>query len=369
MVSIGSSPVIGAALAAVAVFLLSRELTSRLSTTSSPFDVLDLPNDRSLHSVPTPRTGGLAVVGSLTAGLLIVPLIALLPDFRGHPTARLLPSWPIPLLWIMALTLALAAISYLDDRLNLPACSRLLFHLVIATAAVLLGRLTLDRIPVPVIGDLPVGNIAVPIAVLLLVWMINLFNFMDGMDGFAGGMAVIGFGALGISSWIAGDAALATIALLVVAAAGGFLLFNRPPARIFLGDVGSTSLGFLAGALALLGTARGDFAIWQPLLVFSPFIVDATVTLLRRALRGERVWQAHRSHYYQRLVLAGWSHGRTVAAEYALMLACGASTLAYRALSESGRLALLVGWAAVYVLLARAVRAVERLRGVPGARP
>jgi UDP-N-acetylmuramyl pentapeptide phosphotransferase/UDP-N-acetylglucosamine-1-phosphate transferase len=360
--------VIGAAVAAVAVFLLSRELTSRLSTTSTPFHVLDLPNDRSLHSVPTPRTGGLAVVGSLTAGLLIVPLLAALPNLPGIPTGLLL-SWPVPLLWIMALTLALAAISYLDDRLDLPVGSRLLLHLVIAIAAVPLGRLAPDRVAVPVLGDLPVGGAAVPVAVLSLVWMINLFNFMDGMDGFAGGMAVIGFGVLGISSWSAGDAALATIALLVVAAAGGFLLFNRPPARIFLGDVGSTSLGFLAGSLALLGTARGDFEIWQPLLGFSPFIVDATVTLLRRALRGERVWQAHRSHYYQRLVLAGWSHGRTVAAEYALMLACGASALAYRALPASGRLAMLLGWAVVYALLARAVREVERARGLSGARP
>jgi UDP-N-acetylmuramyl pentapeptide phosphotransferase/UDP-N-acetylglucosamine-1-phosphate transferase len=162
---------------------------------------------------------------------------------------------------------------------------------------------------------------------------------------------------------------LTLVALLVVAAAGGFLLFNRPPARIFLGDVGSTSLGFLAGTLALFGTARGDFELWQPLLAFSPFIVDATATLIRRALRGERVWKAHRSHYYQRLVLAGWSHGRTVAAEYALMTACGASALVYRTLTDRGRLTLLVGWAIVYVRLARAVRGVERLRDAGAATP
>jgi UDP-N-acetylmuramyl pentapeptide phosphotransferase/UDP-N-acetylglucosamine-1-phosphate transferase len=356
--------VIGAALAAVAVFLLSRELTSRLSTTRSPFDVLDLPNERSLHSVPTPRTGGLAVVGSLAAGLLLLRLVAALPGLREHKEVRLALSWPVQLWWIMALTLALAAISYLDDRFDLHAGPRFLLHLGVAAAAVLLGQLAPDRFTVPMLGSFSLGLVAVPVAVLVLAWMVNLFNFMDGMDGFAGGMAIIGFGVLGMAAWLAGDAAVALVSLLVVAAAGGFLLFNRPPARIFLGDVGSTSLGFLAGTLALFGTARGDFEFWQPLLAFSPFIVDATVTLLLRALRGERVWQAHRSHYYQRLVLAGWSHRRTVAAEYALMLGCGASALAYQELTGPGRLALLVGWAIVYILLARAVRRVERLRGV-----
>jgi UDP-N-acetylmuramyl pentapeptide phosphotransferase/UDP-N-acetylglucosamine-1-phosphate transferase len=360
---------IGAALAAVAVFLLSRELTSRLSTTSSPFGVLDLPNERSLHSVPTPRTGGLAIVGSLAAGLLLFRLVAALPGLREHANVPSAPDWPRSLWWILALALALAAISYLDDHFDLHAGPRFLLHLGVAAVAVLLGQLAPDRITVPMLGGLSLGLLAVPAAVLVLAWMINLFNFMDGMDGFAGGMTVIGFGVMGIAAWLAGDAVLAFVALLVVAAAGGFLLFNRPPARIFLGDVGSTSLGFLAGALSLFGAARGDFELWQPLLAFSPFVVDATVTLLRRALRGERVWQAHRSHYYQRLVLAGWSHGRTVTAEYALMLACGASALVYQTLTEPGRLALLVGWTIVYVLLARAVRRVERLRNAPGAHP
>ena len=137
----------------------------------------------------------------------------------------------------------------------------------------------------------------------------------------------------------------------LAAASAGFLTCNFPPARIFLGDTGSTALGFLAAACGLWGSRTGLFPFWVALLVFSPFIVDATVTLLRRLLRGEKVWEAHRSHYYQRLVLLGWGHRRTVLVEYALMLVCaGSAALAVR-LPPAGQLGLAGGWIGVYGLL------------------
>jgi len=182
---------------------------------------------------------------------------------------------------------------------------------------------------------------------------------MDGMDGFAGGMTVMGFGFLGYLAWAGGDSFVAVLSLLTVGATGGFLIFNRPPARIFMGDAGSTLLGFLAGTLSVLEAHRGLFDLWVPILIFSPFIVDATTTLFRRLLRGEKIWQAHREHYYQRLVLLGWSHRKTVLSEYCLMLACGLSAVLYTAMGAKARLALLAGWLLIYLALAAGVRHAE----------
>src|SRR5690606_10611586 len=138
-----------------------------------------------------------------------------------------------------------------------------------------------------------------------------LYNFMDGSDGLAGGMAVIGFGAGGAAAWLAGDAALPPGHLCVAAAAAASLVFNRPPPRTFLGGAGSVPLAFLAAALGSFGWRAGCWPAWFPVLVFAPFVIDATLTLARRIARRERIWQAHRDHYYQRLVRMGWGHRRT----------------------------------------------------------
>ena len=188
--------------------------------------------------------------------------------------------------------------------------------------------------------------------------MIILYNFMDGMDGFAGGMAVIGFTTL---AWLGrADVGFSAFCLVVAASSAGFLLHNFPPAKIFLGDSGSTTLGFLAAACSLWGSQAGLFPFWTALLIFSPFIVDATVTLLRRLWHGEPVWKAHRSHYYQRLVLLGWGHRRTVLVEYALMLACAASALLAIQLPPADQTVLAGVWIVIYGLLMMAVAWLER---------
>jgi UDP-N-acetylmuramyl pentapeptide phosphotransferase/UDP-N-acetylglucosamine-1-phosphate transferase len=153
---------------------------------------------------------------------------------------------------------------------------------------------------------------------------------MDGSDGLAGGMAVIGFAAYAFAAGLAGHAPLAATSLAVSAAAAGFLAYNFPPARIFLGDVGSIPLGFLAGALGVIGWRDDVWPLWFPVLVFGPFIGDATITLFKRAARRERVWQAHREHYYQRLVRMGFGHRNTALIGYAAMLVCAAAALAGR---------------------------------------
>jgi UDP-N-acetylmuramyl pentapeptide phosphotransferase/UDP-N-acetylglucosamine-1-phosphate transferase len=175
--------------------------------------------------------------------------------------------------------------------------------------------------------------------------MTNLYNFMDGADGLAGGMAVIGFTTYAAAAALSGETAFALTNAVVAAAAGAFLLFNFPPARMFMGDAGSVPLGFLAAAFGLSGWQAGIWPWWFPAIVFAPFVADASVTLVRRALRGEKVWQAHRSHYYQRQVLMGWSHRQLAGFEYVLMLVTAGAALIARqaeALTQGAVLAMLL---------------------------
>ena len=173
----------------------------------------------------------------------------------------------------------------------------------------------------------PMHPMEMAVFTLAVAWITNLYNFMDGSDGLAGGMATIGFAAYALAAWLAGDAALVALCLALSAASAAFLLHNLHPARIFLGDVGSIPLGFLAGALGLVGWRNDAWPLWFPVLVFGPFIADATVTLLRRLLRGDKVWRAHRDHYYQRMVLMGLGHRRTAWMAYLAMGVCAAVAL------------------------------------------
>ncbi len=316
----------------VVAFLLSAWLTRRLLDPASPFVILDHPNDRSLHEYPTPRVGGLAI---LTSALL------------AGSAATLAMAATAPFGAVLVGTVAIAGVSILDDRTHVPAFYRLAVHLAAAalTAAVMLEPLLL-QLP-PLFRGLGAG-VVLGLGILAIAWMINLYNFMDGMDGFAGGMAVIGFSTLALFGWMAGDPLYVVINLVVAGAAAGFLLYNFPPARIFMGDVGSSVLGYWAAFSSLLGISGGLFPAWVPILLFAPFIADATVTLLNRLFRGEAVWRAHRTHYYQRLVLLGWGHRRTVLLEYGLMFACAASAVLGSRLEAMGQWLLLGMWILAY---------------------
>jgi UDP-N-acetylmuramyl pentapeptide phosphotransferase/UDP-N-acetylglucosamine-1-phosphate transferase len=203
------------------------------------------------------------------------------------------------------------------------------------------------------------------LSVLCIVWMSNLFNFMDGANGLAGGMAAFGFAAYALVASLVGQYDLAIWSVCIAAAAGGFLVFNFDPTRIFMGDVGSVPLGFLAAMLGLEGFWRGAWPAWFPLLVFSVFIADASVTLLRRGLRGEKVWVAHREHYYQRLIRSGWSHRRLALAAYLLMfVTAGSACLLITASLPAQVLVLMVFWGA-YALLMRAID--QRVKGISTA--
>jgi UDP-N-acetylmuramyl pentapeptide phosphotransferase/UDP-N-acetylglucosamine-1-phosphate transferase len=186
---------------------------------------------------------------------------------------------------------------------------------------------------------------------------------MDGSDGLAGAMAVIGFGAYAAAAWLAGSAAVALF-LALAAATGPFLLRNAPPARILLGDVGAVPLGFLAATFGITGWQEGWWPAWFPVLIFLPFIADATATLVYRLLRGARVWEAHREHHYQRLVQIGWGHGRTLALYGALMVGTAGSSLMVLAWAPGAGVVLLSVWVAVLALVFAAIEYYWRRRGV-----
>lgn len=276
---------------------------------------MDHPNERSLHAAPVPRVGGVGMLGGMLAAALVLP---------GSVWVWMIPA------------LALAAISLLDDVRGLPVTWRLAAH-----AGVAAGFLFWTAPHMPLLGLVGL--------MLAFVWMTNLYNFMDGSDGLAGGQALFGFSAYGLAAWLGGAPDLAWFCFSLAAAALGFLRFNFPPARVFMGDAGSIPLGFLAAALGFEGWRRGLWSGALPLLAFSPFIVDASVTLARRLARGEKVWQAHKTHYYQRLVRMGLGHRGTALGEYALMVLVAGSAWWAERLGLAWAMA--GAWCAVYVLL------------------
>jgi UDP-N-acetylmuramyl pentapeptide phosphotransferase/UDP-N-acetylglucosamine-1-phosphate transferase len=268
--------------------------------------VLDRPNERSLHAVPVPRGGGIAVIAAILLACLELSQLVLTPTI----------SRPI-----MVGAVLLAAVSWIDDLRSLPPAVRL------AVQAVAIGLALRAGSPTGLVfqGWLPSALDGVATAIVW-VWFINLFNFMDGIDGLAGseaaaiGLGLLLFGAIGIGH----DLGLAATGAGIAAAAIGFLVWNWAPARIFLGDVGSVPLGYLLGFLLLEQAARGHWKLALILPLY--FLADATITLLHRLLRGERVWQAHRGHFYQRAVQRGLGHAavvqRVIAADLVL-IGCG----------------------------------------------
>src|SRR5262245_42650227 len=262
---------------------------------------LDRPNERSLHERPVPRTGGIALLTGSAVSIAFGAADLWLP---------------------FALALALAALSFIDDLRGMPTAVRLGAHL---SAAAFLVWYLLS----------PMHPLELALLALAVAWMTNLYNFMDGADGVAGGMAVIGFSTFAFAAWLAGQTALATLCAGVAAAALGFLVYNFHPARIFLGDVGSIPLGFLAAALGIVGWRNDAWPLWFAVLVFGPFNADATVTFLRRLMRREKVWEAHRDHYYQRIVRMGLGHRSAALIGYAVMAACAAFALLGRGQSPA----------------------------------
>jgi len=298
--------------------LVTMLLTSVIIFSKFGKGIQDIPNERSLHEKPVPRIGGVGLMAGLLSGwaLMLTSLV-----------------W-----WLVVPLIGLFIVSLLDDMQGLPVRKRLLAHL--AAAAILVGGA----------GLLTQQGIVIAIVVLLFtVWMTNLYNFMDGSDGLAGGMALFGFSMYGIAALMNHNDVFAMLNFTIGAAALGFLYNNFHPAKVFMGDAGSIPLGFLAAGMGLWGWQMGCWATWFPLLVFSPFIMDASVTLVKRTLRGVKITEAHREHYYQRLIQLGWGHHSVALIEYALMLGVGLSALTV--LHQAFPWLTFLVWGGIYALL------------------
>lgn len=302
-------------MAAVLACLLSAAILYVLLRTGWAWDLaVDIPNHRSLHTRPVPRVGGWGVLPAI-----VIAVFLFAPGFR-----------------LIALgALVLGVVSQIDDRRGLPARVRFAAHLIVVIVGIALSTVSIAWW-MAIFG------------VLALVWVVNLYNFMDGSDGLAGGMAFFGFGFYAIAATSVAPS-LGIAAAAISGAALGFLFFNTHPAKVFLGDAGSIPLGFLAGVLGFWGWQHGIWPIWFPALVFSPFIADATVTLLRRLARGEKVWLAHREHYYQRSVRFLDSHIRVAVAYYLLMVGAGIVTLLALRVSTGLQWSMFAAW---YLFLA-----------------
>lgn len=284
--------------------------------TDLKYIAVDRPNQRSLHTSAVPRIGGLAIMfGTLVTWLFIGV------------------AWE----WIL-LPLLLIGISLVDDIRGLKARWRFLAQILVC--AVFL-----------VIHPQGIALVYMPLVLLGMVWVVNLYNFMDGSDGLAGGMALFGFGAYAVAAYLVGQTELAILCASLASSCLAFLIFNFHPARIFMGDSGSIPLGFLASALGVWGWQYNVWAFWFPLVVFSPFIVDASITLFKRLLKREKVWLPHKSHYYQRLVQMGWGHKKTAMVEYGLMVATSFGAIVFLHFLPTWSTIALLFWSLIYGIL------------------
>jgi UDP-N-acetylmuramyl pentapeptide phosphotransferase/UDP-N-acetylglucosamine-1-phosphate transferase len=281
-------PVIAASSAFVAALLV----TPLIRSSARRWGLVDRPNTRSSHSAVIPRAGGLALLIAVGLSLALAPV-----TWWGSSTA----------VGLVAGALVLAVVGVCDDRWGLPPLVRLGFQLAVAVALVgSAGALEHLFLPPPL--DLALGPLGPVVSVLWIVAVVNFYNFMDGIDGLAGLQAVVTGTGIAVAAF---DPFSSFLGAAVAGAAAGFLVFNWAPASIFLGDAGSSVLGYTLAGLPFLAApeSRAGTVLLVALSLWF-FLADATWTLLRRLARGARVHEAHREHLYQRLVISGVGHSR-----------------------------------------------------------
>lgn len=278
----------------VTIFIISAIfsllLTGLIRRYASKSRLLDIPNERSSHSIPTPRGGGLAIAVTFVMGLLAVNAF-----------------YPFSHIWIAFLgaSILVALIGFIDDRGHIATQWRLIGHFVAAVWVLAwLGGFP----PIQVFDDIyALGMLGNALIVIGLVWLLNLYNFMDGIDGIAASEAIFVASAGLFFAIITEHIHLQLVAVLLIGSTLGFLIWNWPPAKVFMGDVGSGFLGIVLGIYAWWSIAEGVLTIWSWLILFGVFTVDATVTLIRRFLQGMSWYEAHNSHAYQHAAQR-WGH-------------------------------------------------------------
>ncbi|MGM0565008.1 MAG: MraY family glycosyltransferase [Pseudomonadota bacterium] len=274
-------------LALLAVAAVSTALTGGVRVFAIRRKALVEPSERCSHTVPTPHGGGVAIAMTSLALAVVFSLLDWVPD--------------IPMAAFVILGLTIAAIGVFDDIHHLSSKARLITHFVVALA----GLAAIPNLPTLSLFGLYVDSssavILWPLMVLAWVWLINLYNFMDGIDGLAAIQALMLFAGMAFNFWYFGFPNWAWINAFMVAAVLGFTVFNWPPAKIFMGDGGSGYLGFVIGFFMLLSAGETKVSMWSWIILLTLFIADATTTLLVRFFTGQKILEPHRLHTYQKL--------------------------------------------------------------------
>ncbi|MEX2454100.1 MAG: undecaprenyl/decaprenyl-phosphate alpha-N-acetylglucosaminyl 1-phosphate transferase [Rhodospirillaceae bacterium] len=336
---------------AVALFCVSVLVTYKVLR----FGVLDEPNHRSSHDRPTPSTGGLAIVATFFVGFAVVWIFSDQARLSGFH-----------LLGFGAAALGIALVGLIDDMKMLRTFKLKLAAQLAAALVLVAFDMVFTRISLPGVGAFDLGWIGYPMTVLWVVGMTNVFNFMDGLNGLAGGTAVIVAAFLCALTFAEGSYFVYIFCYIFAAGTAGFLVFNFPRARLFMGDVGSQFLGFSFATLAVIAAeidaSRTSFLV-VPLLFFN-FIFDAVFTFCHRALRREDVMQAHRTHLYQFLNRLGLSHVQVSLFQYAVAIAQGIGALVLVELGPDERMIVFLPFLVFQALYAAAVIRAAGRRGL-----
>ncbi|MBI5417231.1 glycosyltransferase family 4 protein [Candidatus Poribacteria bacterium] len=309
----------------LAAIIISMLITYTVNFYFRKHRIFDIPNERSSHQTLTPRSGGLGIVITWFVLLLFV--------------------WKIN--YILIPILLIAVLGQVDDIKSLPVSIRFSFQIIAAIFVAINGSL-IEQIKIPFFNILPLGIFAFPLTIFWLVAMTNIYNFMDGIDGLSGGYGVIIAFFMLYFAFKAQNSNLIFMTLLLAGACIGFTFLNFPPAKIFMGDVGSTFLGFTFAFLAIKLSNNG-IELLGFIILLGAFIFDTSITLVRRIINGEKWFMSHRSHYYQRLLKVGYSHKTVTLSEYILTILLGIISVFFVQSQDLIRMGLLI--TAVVILI------------------
>jgi UDP-GlcNAc:undecaprenyl-phosphate GlcNAc-1-phosphate transferase len=313
-------------------------------------NLLDIPGARSSHRTPTPTMGGVAIVVAFFLSTILA---------RFSSVHWVAPGW---LVWFAAGAGLVTVVGIIDDFQRLPVLLRLFLYGVAAGMGIA-GGIRLRVIHIPLLGMIEFGIFEIPITVLWVLAVVSFYNFMDGIDGLAAGVGVIVTAFLAYIAWEVGNSDIFILSLLLGSSCLGFTCYNFPPAKMFMGDVGSTFIGYTLAVLALVGNQSeepGHIPFLVPVLLLGTFLFDTTVTLGRRILRREKWYLSHREHYYQKMTNLGFSHLQIILGEYSLTFLLGISALLYIRAHQALAFPILIIWLLLLIGLTRLIAVLEK---------